>query len=419
MMIDTQTHRSNGITVDIHLCGNLTRKEVKDGLYNRGALRPIAILPDRSRCLNMCNNLENAKDSLSTSIQKKPFVSSFESIFLQDENINERATTRHEIPERICGPAMEVPLWAQPARGEARLEVCSSTIDSFLGLVNNFFSPFLQPACESVGRQVSVDLTTRSSFRLGRSPNSEIQLLHATSSRKHAILFHHSNGSCYLVDCGSAHGTYVNGKRVASPCNGVAIPHKVKKGSLIRFGGPGSPCFILKSFSSYVEGSVSDDCQDTGVLVRRNTRLNATGEFAKACFSEPSDNTMDVVRKRSFDSLYTTDTLEEDECDQFYKRMRCSSPPPSPEAPIRLVSPELSVTLISKPRRVTFSLDPPMVFDCSLLTTTKLLSHIIDHLHLFRFLSVSYGHSQRHRISRPSTSFQFYKKTCSQYRYIY
>lgn len=31
--------------------------------------------------------------------------------------------------------------------------------------------------------------------------------------------------------------------------SGMVIPHRVRRGALIRFGGPGAPCFILKSFA--------------------------------------------------------------------------------------------------------------------------------------------------------------------------
>lgn len=119
--------------------------------------------------------------------------------------------------------------------------------------------------CESLGIQRPQDLTTQACFRVGRSPTSDLQLLHATSSRRHALLFHHPNGSCYVVDCGSAHGTFINGERVKSAvmansngvstnagsngASGMVIPHRVRRGALIRFGGPGAPCFILKSFA--------------------------------------------------------------------------------------------------------------------------------------------------------------------------
>ena len=64
------------------------------------------------------------------------------------------------------------------------------------------------------------------------------------------MLFHHPNGSCYIADCGSAHGTYINGVRINSNPAGRVIPHRLKRGAMVRFGGPGSPSYVLKSFST-------------------------------------------------------------------------------------------------------------------------------------------------------------------------
>jgi hypothetical protein len=166
------------------------------------------------------------------------------------------------------------------------------------------------------------------------------------------MLFHHSNGSCYIVDCGSAHGTYVNGVRITSPPNGgVVVPHKVRRGSMIRFGGPGAPQFMLKSFAFELEAmrdypSRNPTLTPTSSMVQHNTWLNALGKTAKDSLF------LSLSSKRSFDSMETA------ECDDYdyeeVKRMRCSSPPLSPEQePVRLVSPDFGQP--SKRRRVTFS----------------------------------------------------------------
>lgn len=289
-------------------------------------------------------------DSCSTLHKTSPRDNLSNLILQRSKNISAVISSnmmRNVVPEQApnTSPVLEPPSWAEPAKGEARLE----------------------PVCESLGRQSAVDLTSKSSFRVGRSPNSDIQLMHATSSRRHAMLFHHSNGSCYVVDCGSAHGTFVNGKQIAAPsCSGVVIPHKVKRGAIVRFGGPGAPCFVLKSFSFKLEEikECSADSQDTGVLVRRNTRLNALGKTAaervRDNLSATIDEALNVFRKRSFDSMDSRDTVDEDE--PYCKRMRCSSPPLLPESPFRLVSPDSSIIRTSKPRRVTFSLEPPQSF---------------------------------------------------------
>lgn len=178
------------------------------------------------------------------------------------------------------------------------------------------------------------------------------------------MLFHHSNGSCYLVDCGSAHGTYVNGVRVSSPPNGgVVVPYKVKRGSIIRFGGPGAPQFMLKSFTFDLEEMRSNptlNCELTptsylGAVVQHNTRLNSLGKTAKDSLF------VSLSSKRSFESVETV------ESDYEQRGLRCSSPPLSPEPlTMRLVSPEMGQP--NKRRRVSFSNDPPKAFYPSLIS---------------------------------------------------
>ena len=218
-----------------------------------------------------------------------------------------------------------------------------------------------------------MDLTAKSSFRIGRSPQSDVQLNHGTSSRRHALLFHHKNGSCYIVDCGSAHGTYVNGVRVRSPPNGgVVIPHKVRRGAMIRFGGPGAPCFVLKSFNFNLEeltgppNSVpAQQEEDSEAMVENNTRLNALGQTA---IDTVRLSVLHMTSKRSFDSLDGAETFDE----PCSKRMRCSSPPLSPEEPLRLVSPDLPSA--TKHRRVSFSSEPPATVYPVLVTPEELSS---------------------------------------------
>ena len=38
----------------------------------------------------------------------------------------------------------------------------------------------------------------------------------------------------------------------------MVIPHRVRRGALIRFGGPGAPCFVLKSFAVGFDALVKD-----------------------------------------------------------------------------------------------------------------------------------------------------------------
>jgi len=194
--------------------------------------------------------------------------------------------------------AVEPPPWAVPAGGEARLE----------------------PVCESLGVQDPVDLTSRSYYRVGRSPTSDVQLLHATSSRRHALLFHHPNGSCYVVDCGSAHGTYVNGVRVPSAGSAVSvIPHRIRRGALVRFGGPGAPCFVLKSFSVGFRNLVQDLGVDCGAFLPSEPSTSALPRFPSLrkgpCVEKDVDGgrygLRRVVSKESDEvTLHTSDSVK-------------------------------------------------------------------------------------------------------------
>lgn len=218
-----------------------------------------------------------------------------------------------------------------------------------------------------MGRQTSIDLTSKSAFRIGRSPNCDVQLLHATSSRRHAMVFHHSNGSCYVVDCGSAHGTFVNGRRIACPASsGVVVPHKIRRGAIVRFGGPGAPCFILKSLPMHLnninckESTLSEEA----LLILRNTRLNALGKSSLEAMGSSQVTSMVlpppciISNKRSFESICSRDTIDIDDNsidEPSMKRVRCLSPVFSAEEPLRLVSPDLPA--MTKPRRVTFAVE--------------------------------------------------------------
>lgn len=171
----------------------------------------------------------------------------------------------------------EVPSWAVVAIGESRLE----------------------PVCESGDMREPIDLTERVSYCLGRSPSNNIELHHRTSSRRHAIIFHHPDGSCYVLDCRSGHGTYVNGNRIPP-----VTPLRVRRGSLIRFGGPGAPCFILKCFSSDLDklvrdlGGVADafsrgtSSREFGLLQQQTQKSGVAcirGEGGMACIIDEHD----------------------------------------------------------------------------------------------------------------------------------
>jgi pSer/pThr/pTyr-binding forkhead associated (FHA) protein len=229
---------------------------------------------------------------------------------------------------------IEPPHWAVPARGNARLK----------------------PVCEAMGSHSVIDLTTKSHFRIGRSPGSDIQLIHSTSSRRHALLFHHPNGGCYVVDCDSSHGTYVNGVRVRStPSGSMIIPQRVRRGSLIRFGGPGAPSFVLKSFSLGFSSMVKE----------LNTPESSPSLYDHHGFHN-QENIGPLCQKVNFYTIPSTEkgilrkrTLEDD-FEPDSKRQRCVSPTFNQldNSPIHLVSPESP----RKSKRVSFLEQPDSIY---------------------------------------------------------
>ena len=53
---------------------------------------------------------------------------------------------------------------------------------------------------------------------LGRSASCEMVLSHEKVSRQHALLQRQNENEYWLIDLGSANGTYLNGLRVRHPC---------------------------------------------------------------------------------------------------------------------------------------------------------------------------------------------------------
>jgi len=355
------------VKVNVRLCGSIPRialsmiKQEQTNVHQ--SLRSLPLFPSSSDHLE-CSSISridltkqdenNAANTLCAELfhmkqQQQQESSQLKHSTQPQHNFYPGSTTcsRQRAPTTY-----EAPSWAVPASGETRLE----------------------PVCDSVDRQGPVDLTSRSVFRIGRSPQSDVHLMHVTSSRRHAMLFHHSNGSCYLVDCGSAHGTYINGVRVTSTPSdsNVVVPTRVRRGSIVRFGGPGAPSFMLKSFSfilnemrdcpappvNIFEGSVPSSPLLTA-MVQHNTRLNSLGKTAK----EELMMHRQISSKRSFDSMSTAMDSDDDMEHHHLSSNHLSSPPLSPEQPIRFVSPELNCSGSScdassfKRRRVTFSDD--------------------------------------------------------------
>jgi len=57
----------------------------------------------------------------------------------------------------------------------------------------------------------------RESCQIGRGPNNTLTLPSEKISRRHAMIHAQGQNEFWLIDLGSANGTYLNGRRVSQP----------------------------------------------------------------------------------------------------------------------------------------------------------------------------------------------------------
>ncbi|OQS06154.1 hypothetical protein THRCLA_01795 [Thraustotheca clavata] len=91
----------------------------------------------------------------------------------------------------------------------------------------------------------SVNVDTKSFFVFGRNALvCDIVLEHCSISRMHACLVHHIDGSVYIIDLGSCHGTFMDTEKL-EPLRPTLITH----GAQLRFG-VSSRTYRFKSYES-------------------------------------------------------------------------------------------------------------------------------------------------------------------------
>ncbi|KAF4133199.1 FHA(forkhead-associated) domain-containing protein, partial [Phytophthora infestans] len=101
----------------------------------------------------------------------------------------------------------------------------------------------------------------------------DLVLSHCSISRLHATMVHHEKGATYLVDLGSAHGTFVDGLRLTA-----LQPTLVAHGSVLKFGAS-SRSYTFKSFDSreQIEEIISNrvGLPPDEMQLQQNTMLNS------------------------------------------------------------------------------------------------------------------------------------------------
>jgi len=145
--------------------------------------------------------------------------------------------------------ATEIPSTDGMANTEAELEYARGYLPMWAG------PPLEGGICARLlvnkhGRLITtIDFDQRSFISLGRSADKVTYSLdHPSISRLHALIVHHQRlQAFYLIDCGSAHGTYLAGKRI-EPKVPVRIAEGTRPSEPIHFGGS-SRVYVLQSLA--------------------------------------------------------------------------------------------------------------------------------------------------------------------------
>lgn len=103
-------------------------------------------------------------------------------------------------------------------------------------------------------------------FTIGRDYSSDLVLEEKVVSRNHAIIRQLGAGGYYVIDSGSANGTFVNGSR-------ITVPTKLQNGDILSFGS-----LEVKFFNEDDSRSKRDhdDLDDTTLIVQKTTIVPIT-----------------------------------------------------------------------------------------------------------------------------------------------
>jgi sigma-B regulation protein RsbU (phosphoserine phosphatase) len=112
------------------------------------------------------------------------------------------------------------------------------------------------------GASRSTGVLDHSPFTIGRLPENDLVLAHPYVSRRHAELQLEPDG-CYIVDQGSRHGTFVNGK----PIGGRQL---VNENDTVHFGALDGPSFRLTGEPAHDTSTIRD-------IIEQIPEFSATG----------------------------------------------------------------------------------------------------------------------------------------------
>jgi phosphoserine phosphatase RsbU/P len=115
-------------------------------------------------------------------------------------------------------------------------------------------------------------------YTIGRLQDRDLVLTHPYVSREHALIVHETDGY-YIQDCGSRHGTYLNGQRVTHShlTAGDNIRLGSLNGPLLQFDVHDQTSSSIKELLGAFHGEKSNDLEKLRWFLEAARRMNAVG----------------------------------------------------------------------------------------------------------------------------------------------
>lgn len=161
-----------------------------------------------------------------------------------------------------------------------------------------------------LGNNKIFDLGTRPFYIIGRSEKSNIVIEDLMVSRCHAVLLHSSCGESYIIDLGSAHGTYIGTSRLTP-----YTPTLIRRCSVLSFGSCNKQ-FIVRTYPRAEEilelSRKYEDKVDRAVLV--NTYHNVVCLDVKTVQENSDSFKLDSKEIRL--SIHRCETIDISDCFQ-------------------------------------------------------------------------------------------------------
>jgi len=212
------------------------------------------------------------------------------------------------------------------------IDIPQNTENGYLLPKPNWVSEFeCDQTLFEVGSDRSWKMSKTGMSIIGRNEHSTIVVENLLVSRCHAAILHHFSGRSYLVDLGSAHGTFI-GKQALRPLTPTMIP----EGSLIRFGIYGSQ-FVLKRHAPLKIVVSEDIIESINTESYINTLVNHKLSFpGYTCEMEIHRNCevecgkVGMSRHPSREDLHRTETLDCEALLRYQKVLVAKDEPTSP-----------------------------------------------------------------------------------------